>query len=148
VLRAADQIPRPFGLPRRQVTFSAPSMIEKALEEAEDEPLFCERPRRSNRQAGGGRSRPGAARDHGGAAGAGDPGVRHSGGSCWRMADCCGTAGWSGPDGKAPAILEAGSSCWKQQGFDCARYQASRVKALHGRPKTDKLEGSRPGWRR
>jgi transposase len=45
--------------------------------------------------------------------------------------------------------MESTSDYWKpvfflleQQGFDCALYQASRVKALPGRPKTDKLDSA------
>ena len=32
------------------------------------------------------------------------------------------------------------SSCWSHAGFDCLLYQASQVKALPGRPKTDRLD--------
>jgi transposase len=71
------------------------------MEEAGDEPLFCER-------AAGSRRR-----------------------------------GSSGPR----AGMEATSDYWKpvfflleREGFDCTLYQASQVKALPGRPKTDKLD--------
>ena len=56
-------------------------------------------------------------------------------------------ADWLRSWGVERAGMESTSDYWKpvfflleQQGFDCVLYPASKVKALPGRPKTDKLD--------
>ena len=56
-------------------------------------------------------------------------------------------ADWLRCHGVERAGMEATSDYWKpvfflleREGFDCLLYQASQVKALPGRPKTDKLD--------
>jgi transposase len=56
-------------------------------------------------------------------------------------------AGWLRSHGVERAGMEATSDYWKpvfflleREGLDCVLYQASQVKALPGRPKTDKLD--------
>ncbi|HEY2308560.1 MAG TPA: IS110 family transposase [Streptosporangiaceae bacterium] len=58
-------------------------------------------------------------------------------------------ADWLRSWGVERAGMESTSDYWKpvfflleQQGFDCVLYQASKVKALPGRPKTDKLDSA------
>ena len=61
--------------------------------------------------------------------------------TCWRWRTGCAAGGWT------KAGMEATGDYWKpvyflleQQGFDCVLYHAAQVKALPGRPKTDKLD--------
>ena len=115
------------------------------MEEVEDEPLFCDRAagidigkatvmvtiRVPSETRKGGRA-------------AGDPGVRdHPAGAAGAGGLAAGPGRWSAPGWKAPRDY------WKpvfflleREGFDCTLYQASQVKALPGRPKTDKLDSA------
>jgi transposase len=112
------------------------------LEEAEDEPLFCERAagidigkktvmvtiRVPSETRKGGRQQE----------------TREFGTTRRQLLEL---ADWLRCWGVERAGMEATSDYWKpvfflleQQGLDCVLYQASQVKALPGRPKTDKLD--------
>src|SRR5690242_15040841 len=112
------------------------------MEEAEDEPLFCERAagidvgkqsvmvtvRVPSETRKGGRAQE----------------TREFGTTRRQLLEL---AGWLRSWGVERAGMESTSDYWKpvfflleQQGFDCVLYQAARVKAQPGRPKTDKLD--------
>jgi len=112
------------------------------LEEAEDEPLFCERAagidigksmvmvtvRVPSETRKGGRAQE----------------TREFGTTRRQLLEL---ADWLRSWGVERAGMESTSDYWKpvfflleQQGFDCVLYQAARVKAQPGRPKTDKLD--------
>lgn len=112
------------------------------MEEADDEPLFCERAagidigkqmvmvtiRVPSETRKGGRAQE----------------TREFGTTRRQL---LGLADWLRCWGVERAGMEATSDYWKpvfflleQQGLDCVLYQASQVKALPGRPKTDKLD--------
>src|SRR6201985_3656277 len=112
------------------------------MEEAEDEPLFCERAAGidigkqmimvtirvpSDRRKGG---RQQETREFGT--------TRRE---LLALADWlrCWQGGGAGGEGPSD-YWEAGVFSLEQEGFDCLLYQASQVKALPGRPKTDKLD--------
>jgi transposase len=112
------------------------------MEEAEDEPLFCERAAGIDigKQAvmvtvrvPSGTSKGGRAQE-----------TREFGTTRRQLLEL---AGWLRSHGVERAGMESTSDYWKpafflleQQGFDCVLYQASKVKAQPGRPKTDKLD--------
>src|ERR1700689_32006 len=112
------------------------------MEEAEDEPLFCERAagidigkqtvmvtvRVPSETRRGGRAQE----------------TREFGTTRRQLLEL---ADWLRSWGVERAGMESTSDYWKpvfflleQQGFDCVLYPASKVKALPGRPKTDKLD--------
>ena len=112
------------------------------MEEAEDEPLFCERAagidigkqmvmvtvRVPSETRRGGRAQE----------------TREFGTTRRQLLEL---AGWLRSWGVERAGMEATSDYWKpvyflleREGFDCLLYQASKVKAQPGRPKTDKLD--------
>jgi hypothetical protein len=112
------------------------------MEEAEDEPLFCERAAGidigkqmimvtirvpSDRRKGGRQQE-----------------TREFGTTRRQLLQL---AGWLRAWGVERAGMESTSDYWKpvyflleREGLDCVLYQASQVKALPGRPKTDKLD--------
>jgi transposase len=114
------------------------------MEEAEDEPLFCER------AAGTGVGKqavmvtvrvPGETRKGGRAQETREFGTTRR--QLLELAD------WLRSWGVTRAGMESTSDYWKpvfflleQQGFDCVLYPASKVKALPGRPKTGKLDSA------
>src|SRR5258708_19860784 len=66
-----------------------------------------------------------------------------------RRRERLGLAGWLGCWQVERAGMESTSDYWKpvfflleREGFDCLLYQASQVKALPGRPKTDRLDSA------
>jgi transposase len=114
------------------------------MEEAEDEPLFCERAagidigkqtvmvtvRVPSETRRGGRAQE----------------TREFGTTRRQLLEL---AGWLRSWGVERAGMESTSDYWKpvfflleQQGFGCVLYPASKVKALPGRPKTDKLDSA------
>ena len=114
------------------------------MEEAEDEPLFCERAagidigkqmvmvtvRVPSETRRGGRAQE----------------TREFGTTRRQLLEL---ADWLRSWGVERAGMESTSDYWKpvfflleQQGFDCVLYQASKVKAQPGRPKTDKLDSA------
>jgi transposase len=112
------------------------------MEEAEDEPLFCERAAGIDigKQAVMVTVRVPSETRRGGRA----QEMREFGTTRRQLLEL---ADWLRCHGVTRAGMEATSDYWKpvyflleQQGFDCVLYQASQVKALPGRPKTDKLD--------
>jgi hypothetical protein len=115
---------------------------EKAMEEADDEPLFCDRAAGIDigKQAvmvtvrvPSGTRRGGRAQE-----------TREFGTTRRQLLEL---ADWLRSWGVERAGMESTSDYWKpvsflleQQGFDCVLYQASKVKAQPGRPKTGKLD--------
>src|SRR5690348_12888728 len=108
-----------------------------------------------HRQAAGQRHDPGAQRHPPGRSAAGDERVRHHPPPAAEMAD------WLRSWQVERAGMEATSDYWKpvyfvleREGLGCLLYQVSQVKALPGRPKTDRLDSacwpgspSRDRWR-
>jgi transposase len=112
------------------------------MEEAGDEPLFCERAAGIDigKQAVTVTVRVPSETRRGGRA----QETREFGATRRQLLEL---ADWLRSWGVTRAGMEATSDYWKpvfflleQQGFDCVLYQASQVKALPGRPKTDKLD--------
>jgi transposase len=112
------------------------------MEEAEDEPLFCERAAGIDigKQAVMVTVRVPSGTRKGGRA----QETREFGTTRRQLLEL---AGWLRSHGVERAGMESTSDYWKpafflleQQGFDCVLYQASKVKAQPGRPKTDKLD--------
>ena len=113
------------------------------MEEVEDEPLFAERVAGIDigKKDGHGHH-PGAQRHPARAAGSRRPGSSGpSARTCWRWRTGCAAGGVT------KVGMEATGDYWKpvyflleREGFDCVLYHASQVKALPGRPKTDKLD--------
>ena len=112
------------------------------MEEAEDEPLFCERAAGIDigKQAVMVTVRVPSETRRGGRA----QETREFGTTRRQLLEL---ADWLRSWGVTRAGMESTSDYWKpvfflleQQGFDCALFQASKVKAQPGRPKTDKLD--------
>ena len=113
------------------------------MQEVEDEPLFAERVAGIDiAKAGIDGHRPGAQRHPAGPPAAGDPGVP---GHPQGPAGTGGLAAVLGRDqgrdgGNRATTGSRCTSCSSSEGFDCVLYHAAQVKALPGRPKTDKQD--------